>query len=447
MGVDELAARFSGPLIAPGHLEYDTARQLHNGLVDKRPALIAGCRGVADVVEAVRFARMTGLEMAVKGGGHNVAGRAMNDGGIVIDLSLMKGIHVKSSARTVRAQGGVTWGDFNRETQLHGLATTGGVVSTTGIAGLTLGGGLGWLLGRHGLAIDNLVSAEIVTAEGAVITASAEQHPDLFWAVRGGGGNFGIAASLEFRLHPVGPIVVAGAIMYPLRVGGEVLRFYRDFTARVEDDLTVFAALMHAPDGTKLAAMVSCHCGSLDAGEKALRPLKAFRTPAADAIAPMPYVHLNGMMDSALPKGARNYWKSSFLGALNDDAIDAMVDAFSSCTSPMSMMIVEHFHGAATRVPIEATAFPHRHDGYNLLILSQWTNAADDDCCTGWARRAYGAMTPFVANGRYANYLDADESGDPAVAAYGPNYRRLQQVKAKYDPRNLFHHNLNVKPA
>lgn len=445
-GVAELAAAFSGPLIVPGHAEYDSVRQLHNGLVDKRPALIARCRGAADVVEAVRFARSTGLELSIRGGGHNVAGRAMNDGGIVIDLSLMKGIHVNPAAHTARAQGGVTWGEFNRETQLHGLATTGGVVSTTGIAGLTLGGGLGWLLGRHGLVVDNLRSVDLVTADGTVMTASVDQHPDLFWALRGGGGNFGVATSFEYRVHPVGPVVVGGPVMHRFDRARDVLRFYREVTAGVPDDLTVFAALLHAPDGSKLVAIVAAHAGSLEAGEKAVRPIKAFGSPVMDALGPLPYTQLNTLMDAALAKGARNYWKSSFLASLTDSAIDAIVDAFAACPSAMSMMVLEHFHGAATRVPVDATACPHREDGYNLLILSQWADAALDERCTSWARQSYAAVTPFIGSRRYVNYLDADEAGDPVAAAFGSNYARLQRVKAKYDPENVFRQNLNIKP-
>lgn len=445
-GVAELAAAFSGALITPTDPDYDTVRQLHNGFIDKRPALIARCRGVADLVEVVRFARGGGLEVAVRGGGHNVAGRAMVDGGLVVDLSPMKGIHVKPASRTVRAQGGATWAEFNRETQLHGLATTGGVVSSTGIGGLTLGGGLGWLHGRYGLAIDNLLSVELVTADGVVVNTSASQHPDLFWALRGGGGNFGIAASFEFRLHPVGPILIGGAVMHPFGAARDLLRFYRDVTAAAPDELTAFAGLVHGPDGQKAAAIVVCHCGTLEAGQKAVRAVKAFGTPIADAIGPLPYCQLNALLDPTLPRGARNYWKSNFLSALTDSAIDTLVDAFAACPSTMGQVLLEHFHGATSRVAVDATAFPHRADGYNLLILSQWADRFADEACIDWARDSYAAMAPYYGSGRYANYLDADEPGDPAAAAYGPNYRRLQQVKAKYDPGNFFRQNLNITP-
>jgi FAD/FMN-containing dehydrogenase len=416
--------------------------------VNKRPVLIARCRGVADVVDAVNVAQKLGLEVAVRGGGHNVAGRATVDGGLMIDLLPMKGIHVDPTARTARAEGGVTWAELNRETQLHGLAVTGGVVSTTGIAGLTLGGGLGWLMGKYGLALDNLRSVELVTAEGQVLRTSKDEQGDLFWAVRGGGGNFGVATSFEYQLHPVGPTITGGLVAHPFDRARDVLRFFRDFTASLPDEFTVFAGLIHAPDGsgTKLAAIVTCHCSSPAAGETAVRPLKQFGSPVMDAIGPMPYCQLNGMLDAAYPKGALNYWKSSFLAQLSDDAIDTMVECFARCPTPMGQLLLEHFHGAATRVGVRDTAFPHRVDGYNLVILSEWMEPANTDRCIAWARETYAAMDPFFASGRYVNYLGDDETGDPVAAAYGPNYRRLQELKTKYDPSNFFHMNQNIRP-
>jgi FAD/FMN-containing dehydrogenase len=446
--VNELASKFTGQLLQPTDADYEEARKVHNGLVNKRPLLIARCRGVADVVDAVNLARNLSLEVAVRGGGHNVAGRATVDGGIMIDLLPMKGIHVDPSTRTARAEGGVTWADLNRETQLHGLAVTGGVVSTTGIAGLTLGGGLGWLMGKYGLALDNLRSVELVTAEGQVVRTSKDEQADLFWAVRGGGGNFGVATSFEYRLQPVGPTITGGLVAHPFDRARQVLRFFRDFTASLPDEFTVFAGLIHAPDGsgTKLAAMVTCHCGSLAAGETAVRPLKQFGSPVMDAVGPMPYCQLNGMLDAAYPKGALNYWKSSFLAQLTDDAIDRMIECFARCPTPMGQLLLEHFHGAATRIGVGDTAFPHRADGYNLLVLSEWMEPANTDRCIAWARETYAAMDPFVASGRYVNYLGDDETGDPIAAAYGQNYRRLREIKAKYDPRNFFHVNQNIRP-
>ena len=445
--VAALTGPFTGQLLRQGDAGYDEARRVYNGLIDKRPAVIARCRGLADIVDAVKLARDQKLEVAVRGGGHNVAGRATIDGGLMIDLSLMKGIHVDPKGRTARAQGGLTWNEFNRETQLHGLATTGGVVSTTGIAGLTLGGGLGWLMGKHALALDSLVSVDLVLADGRTLTASKDDNADLFWALRGGGGNFGVAASFEYRLHPVGPIVTGGLIAYRFSAAWDVLRYFRDVTASLPDELTVFAGLIHAPDGSgmKLAALVVCHCGPLGAGESATRPIKTFGSPAMDVIGPMPYCQVNAMLDAAYPRGALNYWKSNFLANLSDEALRTMIDYFAKCPTPMGQLLLEHFHGAVTRVGVTDTAFPHRALGYNLIVLSEWLDPKDNSACAAWARDSYTAMKPFMGAGRYVNYLGDDEPGDP-VAAYGPNHRRLQQVKAKYDPDNFFHMNQNIRP-
>ena len=447
--VSELAASFGGRLLQPADAGYDEARRVHNGLIDKRPAVIARCQGTADIVDAVALARKLGLEIAVRGGGHNVAGRATVDDGLMIDLAPMKGILVDPKARRARAQGGVTWRELNRETQLHGLATTGGVVSTTGIAGLTLGGGLGWLMSKHGLALDNLASAEIVTAEGKVIRASADENSDLFWAVRGGGGNFGIAASLEYRLHPVGPVIVGGLIAFPFEQAREVLRFFRTVTQSLPDEMMAVAGLIHAPDGsgTKLAAMALAHFGPREAAEAAVRPIQQLGTPAMSAIGPIPYCQLNTMLDDAYPRGALNYWKSSFLSGLTDEAIERLIDSFAKCPTPMGQLLLEHFHGAVSRVPVAETAFPHRVEGHNLVVLSEWMDPATSDKCIEWARESYAAMGRFLASGRYSNYLGDDEPGDPAAAAYGPNYRRLQEIKRKYDPENVFHMNQNIRPA
>jgi len=445
----ELSKTFGGHLLQLADTGYDQARQVHNGMIDKRPALIAQCRGAADIADAVKAARELELEVAVRGGGHNVAGLSAIEGGLLIDLSLMQGIHVDPQPRTARAQGGLTWGLFNRETQLHNLATTGGVISTTGIGGLTLGGGIGWLMGKHALALDNLLSVELVLADGGVVRASEHEHPDLFWAVRGGGGNFGVAASLEYRLHPVGPAITGGLIAYPFEAAWDVLRFYRDLTASLPDEFTVFGGLVHAPDGsgTKLAAIVLCHCGPLSDGERAVEPIKGFGTPAMDAIGPMPYCAVNAMLDGGFPRGALNYWKSQFLSGLSDDAIRTMIDCFAACPTPMGALLLEHFHGAVSRIGQTDTAFPHREEGFNLLVLAEWLEAKDNEACIAWARDSYAATLPFMGTNRYVNYLADDERGDPVVAAYGPNYRRLQQIKAKYDPDNFFRMNHNITPA
>ncbi|MCK1314995.1 MULTISPECIES: FAD-binding oxidoreductase [unclassified Bradyrhizobium] len=444
----DLSASFGGQLLKPTDEGYEEARKVHNGLVDKRPALIARCRSVADVVDAVALVIKLGLEVAVRGGGHNVAGRATIDGGIMIDLSPMRGVHVDAVGKTVRAQGGATWGDVNRETQLHGLAVTGGVVSTTGIAGLTLGGGLGWLMGKYGLALDNLRAVELVTADGKVLQVSKQEEPDLFWAIRGGGGNFGIATSLEYDLHAVGPIITGGPIVYSIDRSRDVLEFFRASTRSLPDEHTLFATLTHAPDGSgaEVAALVTSHCGPAAEAERAVQPLKQFGAPILDAIGPMPYCQLNSMLDANYPRGALNYWKSNFLSELSDGAIATMIECFARCPTPMGQLLLEHIHGAAARVDARDTAFPHRQEGYNFLVLAQWMQPDDTRQCISWARETYEGMRPFFSSGRYVNYLDDDEVGDPVAAAYGPNYRRLQQIKAKYDPNNFFRMNQNIRP-
>lgn len=446
--VAELSARFSGVLLRPGNAGYDEARRIHNGMIDRHPVLIARCLGTADIADAVNFARTRSLEIAVRGGGHNVAGNAVCDGGLMLDLSLMKGIHVDPARRTVRAQGGVTWREFNRETQLHGLATTGGIVSTTGIAGLTLGGGLGWLMGKYGLAADNLLSAEVVTASGDVVRTSESENADLFWGLRGGGGNFGVVSWLQYRLHPVGP-VTSGLVAHSIERAREVLRFFREVTSSPPDELTVYGGLLHAPDGSgvPLAVILPCHCGSPAEAEAALRPIKEFGSPVMDTIGPTSYEATNMMLDAGFPRGALNYWKSSFLGELSDAAIDTLVGLFATCPSPMSGLMLEHFHGAAARVGVGETAFPHRREAYNLLVVSEWLDPADNARNVAWARESYDAMRPYFAHGRYVNYLGEDESEDPVQAAYGPNYERLRVLKAKYDPTNLFHLNQNIRPG
>lgn len=441
------APTFSGQLLLPTDPAYDQRRRVHNGLIDKRPAAIASCRGAADIVDAVRLARTLGLEVSVRGGGHNVAGRATIDGGLMIDLSPMKGVHVDVRARTVRAQGGVLWNELNRETQLHGLATTGGVVGTTGIAGLTLGGGLGWLMPKYGLALDNLRSAELVLADGTVLRASADENPDLFWAIRGGGGNFGIAASLEYQLHEVGPMITGGVVAHPLLRALDALHFFRDTCHSLPDEAMLVAALQTAPDGSnaKLAAIVGSHCGSLEQGEAALRPLKRFGPPVMDMIGPMPYATLNGMLDTAFPRGALNYWKAQFLTDLSDAAIRTLIAGFERCPSPMSHVIIEHFHGAAARVPLAATACTTRVTGFNVVIVSQWTDVRESERNITWARETFASLMPFLADTRYLNYLE-DDASDAAAVAYGPNLQRLRAIKTQYDPGNFFRHNVNILP-
>ena len=444
--ITDLSARFSGVLLRPGQPGYDEVRRVHNGMIDRRPALIAGCVGNADIVDAVNFARTHGLELAVRGGGHNVAGRAVCDDGLMLDMSLMKGIHVDPVRRTARAQGGVTWREFNRETQAHGLATTGGVISTTGIAGLTLGGGLGWLMAKYGLAMDNLLSAEVVTASGDIVRANKDENADLFWGLQGGGGNFGAVSWLEYRLHPVGT-VTSGLIAHPFDRARDVLKFFRAITSGLPDDLTIFGGLLHAPDGAQIAVIILCHCGPLAEAEAALQPIKKFGTPILDSVGPTSYEATNMMLDAGFPRGALNYWKSNFIMELSDQAIDTLISQFAACPSPMSGLLLEHIHGAATRVGVSETAFPHRREGYNFLVVSEWLDPVDNASNIAWARESYDAMRPSFTAGRYVNYLGDDDGEDAVAAAYGPNYQRLRTLKAKYDPTNLFHLNQNIRPA
>jgi FAD/FMN-containing dehydrogenase len=446
--LQDLATGFRGELIRPGDGAYDVARRVHNGMVDKHPALIARCLETSDVADAVRFARESGLEISVRGGGHNVAGRAVTDGGAMIDLSQMKRVQVNPEERTARAQGGVIWRELNHETALHGLAVTGGVVSTTGIAGLTLGGGLGWLMGKHGLAADNVLSIELVTAEGEVLNVSADGDADLFWALRGGGGNFGVATWFEYRLHPLAQ-VVGGIVAHPFEAAKDALRFYRGFGETVPDELSVMPALIHAPDGsgTPLFAFVICHAGSSDRAEADLRDLLAYGSPVLEQVGPMPYPTVNTMLDDGFPAGALNYWKSSFLRALTDESIEALVERFASCPSPMTGIVLEHFHGEVTRIGKTETAVPHREPGFDVLIASVWTDPADTEANVGWTRETYNALAAHLAGRRYVNYLDDDDRDDAVRAAYGPNYARLAEIKRRYDPDNVFRLNHNIAPA
>jgi FAD/FMN-containing dehydrogenase len=441
-----LGATFSGFLVRPGDDGYNDARRIHNALIDKRPALIARCRGAADVVDALAFARASGLDVSVRGGGHNVSGRALAESGAVIDLSLMKAVHVDLEGRRVLVQPGVTWREFNRETGLYGLASTGGVISTTGVAGLTLGGGLGWLMGTHGLAVDNLRCVQLVTANGDVVDASDDGDAELFWAVRGGGGNFGIATAFEFELHPLSE-VVGGLVAYPFSQAAEVLRFFRDFAASASDELSVMPLLVHAPEGQPIVAFAICHAGERNAATTEVQPLLELGTPVLAEVGPMPYPVVNTLLDAGFPPGVLNYWKSSFLDGLSDDLIDTLIEQFGACPSSMTGIAFEHFHGAVTRVPVEATAVPHREPGFNFLIASVWTDPAATDENIAWTRETYERAAPHFRPLRYVNYLDDDDAADAVSAAFGPNYARLAEIKRKYDPENVFRSTHNIEPA
>lgn len=445
--LDALTSGVDGTVLQPGTDAYEDARRVHNGMVDRRPALIVRCRSTEDVVASVRFARQTGTEISVRGGGHNVAGRAVADGALMIDLAEMKSTSVDPEQRIVAAQGGLTWAELNAATAEHGLAVTGGAISTTGIAGLTLGGGLGWLMAKYGLAADNLVAVELVTADGEVLDVTADSHPDLFWAVRGGGGNFGVATTFTYRLHPLAT-VTGGLIIHPFDAAADMLRFYRDAVADNPDDLTVFAALVHAPDGSgaKLAGLAVFHAGEPDEAERDLEPFMAWGSPVMTEVGRMPYPVMNTLLDEGFPAGALNYWLSSFTSGLADGLIDTMVERFATVPSPMSAIMLEHFHGAVTRIGVTETAVPHRETGWNLLIPSVWTDPAASEENVRWTKETHAALAEHLAERRWLNYLGDDQGADAVRAAYGPNWDRLVEVKRRYDPENVFHLNHNIAP-
>ena len=437
----------TGEYLWPGDDSYEQARRVHNGLIDKRPALIAPCRNTSDVVDALELASRSGLEVSVKGGGHSIAGRSVVEAGLMIDLSPMTEVTVDSADRTVRVGGGATWGKVNEATAAHGLATTGGVISTTGVGGLTLGGGLGWLMTTRGLAVDNLLSVEMVLADGRVVTADEGSHPDLFWAVRGGGGNFGVATSFVFRLHPVAEIW-GGLIAYPFDAAPDFLRFLAEFSRAAPDELALMPLLVHSPDGsgTRLAATAVAHFGTPEMAVADLQPLVEFGSPILSQLGPIAYPALNSMLDGGFPPGAMYYWKSNFIPDLTDEVIDVMIDQFVSSPSTMSGIAVEHLHGAVTRVPVTATAFPHRRQGYNILLAGVWSDPQLNEETIAWTKETYRALRPLLGSGRYVNYLSDDDLA-AIPDAYGPNLQRLTVIKGQYDPDNRFHLNHNIKPA
>lgn len=442
--VEKLRSGLRGSVLRPGDVDYDAARQIFNAMIDKRPALIVRCVSAADVLHAVQVARDTDVVVSVRGGGHGVAGKAVCDGGIMIDLSLMKGIRVDPVQRTARAEPGLRLAELDRETQAFGFATPSGIISNTGIAGLTLGGGLGWLNGKHGLACDNLLSVDVVTADGRLLTASATENPDLFWGVRGGGGNFGVVTSFEYRLHPLGP-VLGGMIAHPFEKARRFLRFALDVSASAPDELTMKPVLLTLPDGTPAGAVNLCYCGRLSEGEHIVRQLRAFGAPLFDSVQPTSYVAVQSMLDGGAPPGNRHYWKSSFVRQLTDDGVEISVDFMSRKPSPMTFAYLQHAHGATIRVKPSETAFSHRADSYDFAIISQWSDPADDERNVTWTREFFDAMHAEVERGVYVNNL-GDEGEERVRAAYGPNYERLVAIKAKYDPTNFFRLNQNIKP-
>jgi FAD/FMN-containing dehydrogenase len=453
--IAELAQALRGQLITPGDPGYDEARTIWNGAHDRRPALIVRCAGVADVMRAVEFARSEELVVSVRGGSHSIPGFSTNDGGIVIDLSPMKGIGVDPQAGRAIAQTGLTWSEFDHETQAFGLATTGGLVSSTGIAGFTLGGGVGWLMRKHGLAADNLVGADVVTADGRLVHASADENPELLWGLRGGGGNFGIATAFEYDLHRVGPMVTAGAVFYPGDRAAEILRFYRDWADGAPDELTTLANLLTAPPapfipeawhGKPLVAIIGMHCGSVEDGERAVRPLRELGDPVADLMGPLPYVAMQSLIDPLWGPGAHSYMKAGFLGGLDDGAIDTLVDYHQHSVSPKSEIHVQHLGGAVARVPAAATAFGERSAPFLLNVIASTFTADGYDETVAWAQTLHRAMSPALTGASYINFLSA-EGNDRVRAAYGSNYDRLVALKDEYDPTNLFRLNQNIAPS
>ena len=444
--INALRGQLQGSVVSPEDSGYDLLRQVWNGMIDRRPVLIARCLGLADVAATIRFTREKALPLTIRGGGHGVSGKAVMDDAVLMDLSPMKGIQIDPLNQRAVAQAGLTWGEFDRQTAEYGLATTGGVISTTGIAGLTLGGGMGWLMGKHGLTCDNLVSADLVDATGRHFTASATENAELFWALRGGGGNFGVVTTFEYQLHTLRQ-VLGGILVHPRTLGFELLRQYRDVTAGAPDELTTYAALMTGPDGSPMVAIALCHSGdNPGAAEKDVERFRGFPALAADTIGWKPYVQLQTMLDFTAKKGLLYYFKCCFLAGLSDEALATILEFGESAPSPQTQIILEHFHGKAGRAPRAETAFGLRRNQYSLNIVAGWDDPAATEKCIDWARAFALRMERFGTGDTYVNYLG--EEGPVAVrSAYGENYGRLAGLKAKYDPENFFRFNQNVPPS
>ena len=452
--VGEHLSNLKGSLLTPDSPGYDEARTVWNAMIDRRPGLIVRCADATDVARAVRFARSHDLLVAVRGGGHNIAGNAVCDGGLMIDLSLMRSIQIDQATRTARVGAGSTLGDVDRTTQGYGLATPLGVNSTTGIAGLTLGGGFGWLSRRLGLTIDNLLSAEVVTAEGEIVRASARENPDLFWAIRGGGGNFGIVTSFEFQLHQIGPEVLSGLVIHPLASAREVLRFYRDFLPTTPEEFACWFVLRLAPPltflppewhGKPILALAMCWSGDIAEGERVAAPLRGFGKPLADVVGRAPYADWQTALDPLLTPGFRNYWKSHDFRELSDGLIDVLLAYAGKIPDPNSEIAYAQLGGAISEVPQQATAYGHREAQFAMNVHGRWADEAMDEACIGWARDLFKSAAPFATGAVYVNFMTQDE-GERVRAAYGSNYERLVQLKRKYDPTNLFRLNQNIRP-
>lgn len=442
----DLRSSFSGQLIQREDSDYEESCALWNGMIRRSPALIARCATTDDVAAAVRFAREQGLNLSVRGGGHSAAGKALIDDGLVIDLTRMRDVQVEPEHRIARAQGGATWADFDAATHQHGLGVTGGLISSTGIAGLTLGGGFGWLMRSYGMSCDNLIGAQVVTASADIIEVSETQHPDLLWGLRGGGGNFGVVTRLDFQLHPVST-VFGGMIVHPIERAAEALRFYREFNESAPRSLTVYAAMMTDPDGNRVLAFICCYNGDPDEGRTVLQPLIEWGPPMVVDLNPIPYPALQSMLDEGFPPGLQVYWRGGFVDSLSDDVLDILAEKFGEVTSPLSALVIEQFGGACRDFGPEHSAFRHRDADYNLAIISRWDDESPADSHVNWARGAHEAIQPY-ASGVYVNYVGYGEGEDRVRDAYGPEtYDRLARLKAEYDPENVFHSNQNIKPA
>jgi FAD/FMN-containing dehydrogenase len=454
--VGPLRDKLRGALCTPGEPGYEEARTLWNAMIDRHPGAVVRAAGAADVIAAVRFARERGLSLAVRGGGHNIAGNAACEGGLMIDLSKMKSVRVDPVRRTARVEPGVTLGELDREAQAFGLATPLGINSTTGVAGLTLGGGFGWLSRKLGLTVDNLLSADVVTADGQLVHVSEEENRDLFWAIRGGGGNFGVVTSFEYRLHPVGPVVVSGLVIHPFANARALLSSYRQLVAGAPDELTCWVVLRKAPPlpflppevhGTEVLVFAACYAGEVEEGLKAVAPLRALGKPLADVIGPTPFVAWQAAFDPLLTPGARNYWKSQNLLELGDAAIEVMLDHVSRLPTPECEVFIGNLGGAVNRVPVDATPYPHRDVQFVVNVHTRWLDPALDGACIGWARALFDALAPHATGGVYVNFMPGDEAQRVSQGAYGANYERLASLKARYDPENLFRLNQNIRPA
>jgi len=452
--VAALRSKLRGTVVLPGENGYDEARTIWNAMIDRRPGLVVRCLGAADVINAITLARNEKLLVAIRSGGHNIAGNAVCDGGLLIDLSLMKSVHVDPASRTASVEPGATLADFDKEAQGFALATPLGINSTTGVAGLTLGGGFGWTTRKFGLTVDNLISAEIVTADARLVRASDNENQDLFWALRGGGGNFGVVTSFEFKLHPLGPEVLSGLVVHPFDKAGELLSEFRRIAKEAPDELTTWIVMRKAPPlpflpaewhGKEVLIFAACYSGDIKEGEKAMKGLRALGKPIVDVISPHPFTGWQAAFDPLLTPGARNYWKSHDFTDLSDAAIKVVLDAVRTLPSPECEVFIAHVGGAMARVASDATAWPNRNAHFIMNVHTRWRDRAQDQACVAWARRLFDAAAPFASGSVYVNFMPDDE-GDRVEKAYGTNYGRLVDIKRRYDPDNLFRMNQNIRP-